>query len=156
MQKTDKTIYCKYCQSFWKRKSDFTNHCKTAKHLKNISMFSEEIKSKEDDNSSSPITEVQTIIKEIVTIIEKIPSPKIETVDIEKNILSPNEENLPVQIEYNNNQKAAIVEEDKNEESTGFIKFICTQIINLIKRSIFLIPGVNVILGNNYQRYKNN
>jgi hypothetical protein len=137
MQQTDKTIHCECCQSLWKRKSDFTNHCKTAKHLKNKSVFLQQV--------------------------EEIPPPApFEFRFLEEN--APDEKNMkpshavivdiPVNMDDSINQTVTIIE-DKHEESAGFIEYIRTQIIRIIKISISLIPGVNIVLGRSYQRYKN-
>jgi len=157
MQKTDKTIYCEYCQSFWKRKSDFANHCKTAKHLKNESAFLQQVE--EDEFTKpvaipSPVTEIHEIISEIITAIEKMPCP--EQVDeipppapfelrfLEEN--APDEKNMkpshavivdiPVNMDDSINQAVTIME-DKHDGFSSFIEYIRTQIIRIITGSFF-------------------
>jgi hypothetical protein len=134
MQKTDKTIYCEYCQSFWKRKSDFTNHCKTAKHLKNKSAFLQQVK--EDEFTKpvaipSSVTEIHAIISEIITEIEKMPCPeKVE--EIPKPLIV----DIPVNMDDSINQAVTIME-DKHDGFSSFIEYIRTQIIRIITGSFF-------------------
>jgi hypothetical protein len=157
MQKTDKTIHCEYCQSFWKRKSDFTNHCKTAKHLKNKSAFLQQV---ENDEFTKPVaipssvTEIHAIISEIITEIEKMPCPeKVEEIPppapfelrfLEEN--APDEKNMkpfhavivdiPVNMDVSINQAVTIME-DKHDGFSSFIEYIRTQIIRIITGSFF-------------------
>jgi hypothetical protein len=134
MQKTDKTIYCEYCQSFWKRKSDFTNHCKTAKHLKNERVFLQQVKEVEFTKPvaiPSPVTEIHEIISEIITAIEKMPCPeKVE--EIPKPLIV----DIPVNMDDIINQTVTIME-DKHDGFSSFIEYIRTQIIRIITGSFF-------------------
>jgi hypothetical protein len=134
MQKTDKTIHCEYCQSFWKRKSDFANHCKTAKHLKNKSAFLQQVE--EDEFTKpvaipSPVTEIHTIISEIITAIEKMPCPE-QVEEIPKPLIV----DIPVNMDESINQAVTIME-DKHDGFSSFIEYIRTQIIRIITGSFF-------------------
>jgi hypothetical protein len=134
MQKTDKTIYCEYCQSFWKRKSDFTNHCKTAKHLKNKSAFLQQVKDDEfmkSDAIPSSVTEIHEIISEIITAIEKMPCPE----QVEE-IPRPLTVDIPVNMDDSINQAVTNME-DKHDGFSSFIEYIRTQIIRIITGSFF-------------------
>lgn len=140
MQKSDKTIYCEYCESFWKRKGDFTIHCKTAKHLKNKNLFLQKVKDDEFSKSvmiPSHVTEIHAIVSEIITMIENMPCPeKIE--EVSKSFIDDN----PVKIDDSNNQDninnqdGAIIE-DNHKECGNFIKYFYDKIIHIITGSFF-------------------
>jgi len=136
MQKTDKTIYCEYCQSFWKRKSDFTNHCKTSKHLKNKSAFLLQVENDEFTKPAaipSSVTEIHEIISEIITAIEKMPCPE-PVEEIPKPIIV----DIPVNMDDSINQAVTIME-DKHDGFSSFIEYIRTQIIRIITGSFLRI-----------------